>query len=57
MYEEKLLNLYTFLPEAEKISQRQNEQDWMRMMNLLKESILRQHPELKFKEMSQQEEV
>ena len=35
MCEERFLNLYKFLPEAEKMSQQQNEQDGMRMMNLL----------------------
>ena len=41
----KFLNLYPHLSQTGEMSQQQNEQEWMRMMNLLKESILQQHPE------------
>ena len=39
------------------MSQQQNEQEGIRMMDLLKESIYKNHPEWKLKEMSQQEKI
>ena len=39
------------------MSQQQNEQEGMRMMNLIKKSIIQKHAKEEFKTISQQEEV
>ena len=55
--DERIRNLHTYLPQADKMSEQQNEQEGIRMMDLLKDAIHRDNPKWKLKEMSQQEKV
>ena len=55
--DERIRNLYTYLPQAGEMSEQQNEQEGIRMMDLLKDAIHKDNPKWKLKEMSQQEMV
>ena len=49
--------MYTYLSKAGTILQQQIEQEWIRMMNQLKDAIHIDNPKWKLNDMSQQEKV
>ena len=55
--DERIRNLYTYLPQAGEMSEQQNEQEGIRTMDLLKDAIHTDNPKWKLKEMSQQEKA